>query len=381
MPATVSLSPDQQAAHDAVLAWHRGPRSAGTQTKTMGGLAGTGKTTTIGAIVASLRVAHPGLVVAFCAYTGKASLILERKLTAAGVLNGDYVGTIHRLIYRVCTDKATGKARFERVNSLGVDLIVVDEASMVGDAIYKDLLSFGLPILAVGDHGQLPPIEGAFNLMAAPQVRLEHIHRQAAGNPIIQMSMRAREGQGILCGDYGTVRKVPRRPLPELVAKYAADFDAADVVLCGTNATRVALNALLRARRGYTGGPKAGERVICLRNQAETGLMNGLCGTLTAIHIEEGFRYAEASVALDGGGTWEGTLRLDQFGAPKTIQVFDREVALFDHGYCLTVHKSQGSENKHVILIDECGWLELEQQRRWRYTGMTRASERLLIIG
>jgi exodeoxyribonuclease-5 len=149
-------------------------------------------------------------------------------------------------------------------------MIVLDEASMVDEVLYKDLCSYGLPILAVGDHGQLPPVQGALNLMASPAIRLEKIHRQAADNPIVQMSLRAREGRGILTGDYGAVRKVTRRRLPEILERYGADFDAAGMVLCGTNNTRASsTSCCARAAASPPSCPQPGERVICLRNSRE----------------------------------------------------------------------------------------------------------------
>ena len=379
---THALSPDQQTAHDQVLAWAADPKP---QTMTLGGLAGTGKTTTIAQIVTSLR-AKRRVRIAFCCFTGKASLVLRKKLEAAQILNGDYCGTIHGLIYE--PRKIDGKLVWQRVERLDADLIILDEASMVDEVIYKDLCRYGLPILAVGDHGQLPPVQGALNLMASPAIRLEKIHRQAEGNPIVQMSMRAREGRGILTGDYGTVKKVMRRRIPETVEKFPEWFDAAGMVLCGTNNTRCELNAVLRARRGFTSElPMVGERVICLRNQREADLFNGLTGVLRAIEVKEPRegekpRYAHAKVEIDGNGTWEGTLRLDQFGTPKTIMTFEKEVALFDWGYAMTVHKAQGSETPVAVVFEECAWMETEDlRRRWRYTAYTRAAERLLIVG
>ena len=56
---------------------------------------------------------------------------------------------------------------------------------MVNEDIFKDLLSYNIPIIAVGDHVQLAPIEGMFNLMEKPQLRLENIHRQEENNPIM----------------------------------------------------------------------------------------------------------------------------------------------------------------------------------------------------
>src|SRR5208282_6828508 len=72
-------------------------------------------------------------------------------------------------------------------------LIIVDEASMVADDMVRDLQSFHVPILAVGDHGQLPPVGGVGSLMKNPMLRLEQIHRQAEGNPIIALSKMIRE--------------------------------------------------------------------------------------------------------------------------------------------------------------------------------------------
>lgn len=379
MPAAfIELSPDQAAARDSVLDWTQNPKP---QTLTLGGYAGAGKTTLVAEIVATLR-ARRRTRIAFCCFTGKAALVLRKKLERARVLGDDYCGTIHSLIYQ--PRKENGKLRWVRVDHLDVDVIVLDEASMVDEVLYKDLCSYGIPILAVGDHGQLPPIQGALNLMASPAIRLEKIHRQAENNPIIQMSMRAREGRGILTGDYGAVRKVPRRQLPEVVERYGADFDAAGMVLCGTNHTRSALNQLLRARRGFTGAlPQKGERVICLRNSRQAGLFNGLTGTLSRMEPpEEGGRIMSADVALDGGDTWSGDARVDQFGAPKTSQIFTPGIELFDWGYALTVHKAQGSEAPNVIVFEECAWMETDDlRRRWRYTAYTRAAERLLIVG
>lgn len=383
MPAVIEMSPDQKNAHDDVLVWYQEGKP---QILTLGGYAGSGKTSVLAKIVESLRAVRSTRIV-FCAFTGKASLVMRRKLTAANVLHDDYCGTIHGLIYE--PRKENGKLKFKRVSNLNADLIVLDEASMVDEILLNDLSSYGIPILAVGDHGQLPPVSGNLNLMASPAIRLERIHRQAEGNPIVQMSMRARNGLGILTGDYGTVKKVPRRQIAEVVEKYADWFDAAGMVLCGTNATRVALNAVLRKRKGFLLPlPQVGERLICLRNQRDADLFNGLTGTLRTIDpkydpdVPYSELYAHATVDIDGGSTWEGKLRLDQFGAAKTIMAFEKDVALFDWGYAMTVHKAQGSEAPVAVVFEECAWMETEDlRRRWRYTAYTRAAERLLIVG
>ena len=82
-------------------------------------------------------------------------------------------------------------------------LIVLDEVSMVGEEMARDLMSFGKPILVLGDPGQLPPIkgEGAFT-RDAPDVMLTEIHRQAAESAIIRLATMARQGEPIGFGEY-----------------------------------------------------------------------------------------------------------------------------------------------------------------------------------
>ena len=131
---------------------------------TVGGRAGTGKTTVIRHLVGLL----PRFAV--CAYTGKAVNVLKSK--------GVDARTIHSLIYKAYTDEER-KVYFSLAADLGCDGIIVDEASMVSRSIYEDLRSFGKPLVFVGDHGQLEPVGDDFNLMRDPDYRLETIHRNA----------------------------------------------------------------------------------------------------------------------------------------------------------------------------------------------------------
>ena len=86
-------------------------------------------------------------------------------------------------------------------------LIVLDEVSMVGEEMARDLMSFGKPILVLGDPGQLPPIqgEGAFT-KDAPDIMLTEIHRQASESAIIRLATMARQGQPIGFGQYDSLR-------------------------------------------------------------------------------------------------------------------------------------------------------------------------------
>lgn len=380
-----ALSPDQQRAHDAVLAWWKAGKP---QILTLGGYAGTGKSTTVARIAATIRLEKKPPRIAFCCFTGKAALVLRHKLWKAQTLADSYCGTIHALIYAAITDgkgRVTGWRRKGR-DEVEADLFILDEASMVDEKLLEDLKSYGLPILAVGDHGQLPPVTGTLNLMENPEIRLETIHRQAAENPIIRVSMMAREGrrvpQGHAEGGGGSVTKMGwgKEPLEALDSALEA------LLICGTNKTRLGLNQKLRGRLGYKGAPASGEKLICLRNNRQKGIYNGMMGILESI-AESGADHYQAKVRMEAGFTLDDRLSRHQFGQAKTISEWPGLMPFdigerFDWGYAVTAHKAQGSEADTVVVYEECDWMENEEmRRRWRYTAFTRARKRLIIVG
>ncbi|HVC09780.1 MAG TPA: AAA family ATPase [Elusimicrobiota bacterium] len=378
------LTGDQKKAQDRILAWLKARDAAAL---TLGGYAGTGKTTVI---ARTLKIfARTKFRTAFCCFTGKASEVLGKKLAAEEALFAqDYCGTIHGLIYSPVTepDEEGEEAvlRWERKPSLDYDLIVVDEASMVSEDLWSDLRAYNIPILAVGDHGQLPPIHGRESIMTAPDILLENIHRQAEDNPIIKLSVLARETGRIPPGRYGD--GVLKTDDPESVWHFSSPGRV--MFLCGYNNTRVALNRAVREKLGeHAKGPRPGERVICLRNAREKKIHNGGLGTLLDIK-ERGEHHYDAEILMDSQVKFKGALCRAQFGARYPL---DRDNPayraqkngyLFDWGYALTVHKAQGSEAERVVLIEErLPSMTDEDWRRWLYTGVTRAVSQLVIIG
>ncbi|MCL5090522.1 MAG: AAA family ATPase, partial [Patescibacteria group bacterium] len=153
-----NLSSDQQRVLDNLLDWFKDQNK--TRFITVGGYAGTGKTTLIGILRQQLLKDNKKLKIAFCSYTGKAARVLRHKLLEADSLKTkDSLSTIHSLIYSPIEDERTQEIiGWKKKEEIEADLIVIDEASMVDFSIWQDLLSFGQPIIAVGDHGQLPPI-------------------------------------------------------------------------------------------------------------------------------------------------------------------------------------------------------------------------------
>lgn len=377
--ATINLSPEQEEAKAAVLAWWSVARTAGRGTFKLAGYAGTGKTTLLGDLLASIKVKEK-VSVAFCTITGKASTILRSKLSLD---DSDFCGTIHSLIYRPILGDGGALKGWVRAGDLGGNhgLLVVDEASMVSEEIYHDLQKFGVPILAVGDQGQLPPVKGDFNLMSKPDFKLETIHRQAEDNPIIRLSMQARKYGEVDEGTYDIgVRKIVVTSLARAIAD---NFDPAATYLCAFNSTRVFLNRLYRERmRIKSIGPIKGERVICLKNNRKEGIFNGMTGVLKAI-AKGGKDTYTVKIEMDGGDIFEGQISKFQFGQKETPQNWNTMTHgnLFDWGYSLTVHKAQGSEADKIILIEQRGANTDDfLYAKWLYTGVTRSKKELLII-
>src|SRR5690606_20423553 len=129
--------------------------------------------------------------------------------------------TIHSLIYRT---RESGEEQpsfqlWDDAPASKARLIVIDECSMVDEELGRDLMSFGAPLLVLGDPAQLPPIQGAgFFTNAEPDAMLTEVHRQAQNDPIVRLSMAVREGRDIEVGDYGETQVVLRGSLdPERV--------------------------------------------------------------------------------------------------------------------------------------------------------------------
>jgi len=371
IPAKGSLprpqwSAEQSNALDAVGRWLK---AGEPQVFRLFGYAGVGKTT----LARHVAEAAQGET-AFAAFTGKAALVMRSKGCAGA-------STIHALIYRA-SEGEEGAPTFT-LNHDGpasrAALIVIDECSMVDAELGRDLLSFGKPILVLGDPAQLPPVKGGgFFTEAEPDLMLTEIHRQAENDPIIRLSQIVRSGGELAYGDYGESRVVRRAEID------AADVLAADQILVGVNRTRRLYNQRIRELLGLAEAlPVAGDKLVCLRNDRVKGLINGglwrvealggmrkdfVCMTLRA---EDDVGRAQAKVAV-----------LKQFfeGAEADLSYPQRrESDEFDYGYALTVHKAQGSQWDSVMLFDESRAFR-EHRARWLYTGLTRAARKLTLV-
>lgn len=412
----IVLSEVQQMAIDAIQDWWY---FSDEQEFYLAGYAGTGKSTIVKEIIESL-----GLVkgVRYCAFTGKAASVMAKK-------GNEPAFTIHSLIYYPEPELkkdgdgnliSTGKVKFKLVelgdryyeNYKGehrecrkyhplddAKLLVLDECSMVDQKLADDLRSFGIRMLILGDPGQLPPIkgEGAFN--KTPDFFLTEVHRQAEDSPILKAATKARKGQYLPLGKDGDVFIGSKNQWLDKAIEQFVTGERNWQFICGTNSTRVKIINKIRKAMGYTSPfPQFGEDLICLRNNRKEFLYNGMITKtikgwdldkdLTDIDAEKSYsclQYKDLSITEGKyscdyryflATAWED----EKIKKMADVMRSDYENA-FDYSYCLTVHKAQGSEFENVVLIDE-SWLPYmkNNKEKWLYTGITRASERLVIL-
>lgn len=383
----MDLSADQQNAISTLILWYKNPSR--TNYITLGGFAGTGKTTVVSLLRNELQKFNKEIRIAFCSFTGKATRVLADKLKESNaIFKNDSVSTIHSLIYSpVIDDSSKEIITWERKKDLDFDLIIIDEASMVDESIFRDLLSYKIPIIAVGDHGQLPPINSGFNLMQKPDLKLEQIYRQSINNPIIDLSIIARTTGQIEKGKYGVnIKKILRSDFDsqESITELLQNYNKETMILCGFNTTRVKLNKFIRNSLGFeTQLPEPKDRLICLKNNHKKNIFNGMLGNvLYSKDLDENL--LDLSVSMDSEDKpYVGTVLKAQFNNKETLSKnLKKDIELFDFGYALTVHKSQGSQCKRVILFEERSQsMDSETWKKWLYTGITRAEEELFIIG
>lgn len=346
-----------------------------------------------------------GQGVHFAAFTGRAAHVLAKKGCVGAV-------TIHSLIYipksksaarlrelqkELVTKKDEGfselylkqirKAIKEEQDNVkrpmfalneesilkSAKLLIVDEVSMINKQMGEDLLSFDIPILVLGDPAQLPPVKGGgYFTDVKPDVMLTEIHRQAEGSPILSAATAVREGRGLI----GCPLVVPKGQLD------IADLAKFDQVLVGTNRSRHHVNAKMRKHQGRSSElPEVGDRLICTRNDGETGLLNGSQWVVRhSVQDPNTDRLLLRINSVDGDEQLTVTAHHEPFQGKEIPYYQMRDAQCFEYAYAITTHKAQGGQYESVCVIDESNKFPGHMRSRWLYTAITRASEELVII-
>ena len=404
----------QDKALSQVNAWLKSPGDQ--QVFRLFGWAGTGKTTL------AKHFAEGAGRVAFGAYTGKAALVLRQKgclnaatlhsmiylpspkseadiaemrvelfnlkisLVEEGVSEEDIV--LHRRVKFIQDQIEDENARLSQPRFTlnrnsdvkSCDLIIVDEVTMVDQRMGEDLCSFGVPILVLGDPGQLPPVGGGgYFTKQRPDILLTEIHRQAQDNPILQLATQVRKKQPLTLGKYGESEVISMKELKERTQQ----VQEMDMVLCGRNRTRRVTNQRLRELKGIESiYPVEGEQLVCLKNSAQEGLLNGGLWTVNSVeNYSDELRRYMAVASIDEPATVDVEALSMIFRGEDTNKVDYFTIASshwFDYGSCLTVHKSQGSQWACGLVIDESECFRGFESNHL-YTGLTRFSDKVLI--
>jgi len=414
--------PQQQQAIDKITDWFA---DDSRQIFRLFGYAGTGKTSLARHIVDQLGLQR----VSYGAFTGKAAYVLRTK-------GCEGASTVHSLIYQPVEKvrahlnelraKLAEVGDLERAELLAdikreqakadspdwilreeselefTSLLVLDEVSMVGEQMAKDLLSYDCKVLCLGDPAQLPPVDGGGWFINAPADHLlTEIHRSALDSPVTRMATAIRDSEpgrrdyGVPGRD-GDSGRINRLTVAELLA-----FDQ---VLVGRNATRWQAVHLLRALRGLSGPPQRGDRIIVLANSSEAEVFNGQqFEVLDTAPADREDRHRLLVRDDEGLERWLTTWAcgFKDLEGEKTAKREGRgTIVAATFGQAITTHKSQGSQWPKVLVIDESsvfyGAAYREHAkvagpevaaieghvngRRWLYTAITRASHQAVIV-
>jgi exodeoxyribonuclease-5 len=460
MLALADLSPDQDRAVETIRRWFEqvrgkvrycedeqcapyehthGQEGVEAPVMSLGGEAGTGKTTVMRWLEAALACR-----VSFAVPTHKAARVLRSKLDPGA---RERVNTFHSLVYypnsrTICMrsrrpvreagvtacqcgtpDDCTCPRQFEPCGTCTdrcivdeqlrwddrpylrshADLLVIDESSMVSEEDLVRIRAFGVPVLLVGDHGQLPPVLARMNRWTAnPDVSLTENHRQANDTSgIVSVALAFRNGKKPGLGSYGDGRTLiigRNEPgVSDLLRpeRYRERGTEPPAIICPWNKLRANVN-----KRFHGPGPlvRPGDRVVALARCTVPlvrslvgptvswgGLdlgdtvtaHNGMQGTVLAV-VAERAKTADLVVNLEEvGNVLVANVALAQFGRDKPLALNEKPVGarLWDYAYAITAHKAQGSEWDNVLVLEE----RPQDYARWCYTAVTRARSGLIV--
>ena len=360
---------------------------------------GTGKTTIIKGIVASYAKIHDlsldvneykekSFPVLLAAPTGRAA----KRMSEATDLPAS---TIHRLLGLNGREMPTDM----NARDLEGSLLIIDEMSMVDTLLFKTLIQAvptSMHMVLVGDKDQLPSVgpgqvfHDLLDFAELPKVELTNIHRQAADSTIIPLAHAIKEGK--LPSDL--TNKMPDRSfischanqVPSVVQQIIdlskkRDYSANDIQILAPMYRGQAgidrLNELAQQAynppangkqevdfRGLTF--RVGDKVLQLVNVPEKNIFNGDIGKITAIESGRTVGKKNESITVDFDGNEVSYSRMEW-----------NQLRL---AYCISIHKAQGSQFK-MVLLPIVQQFSRMLQRNLLYTAITRAAEKLVLIG
>ena len=346
---------------------------------------GTGKTTVVQAIIQIYKKHFPTHTVACCAPTGRAA----KRLTEITLCPST---TIHSLLK---WDLENNKFGMNEKEPLDIDILIIDEFSMVDQWLFYHLLSactWVKKILIIGDDQQLPSV-GCGNVLkdlmssqVFPVTILKKIFRQKEESHVIQLAHHIRE-QSLISIEKGNdltfiqcesvevkenvkhiiQAKLSQGLLPKDIQVLAPMYQG----VAGIDVLNKTIQQIVYEFSDESNSINVGyrtfklkDKVLQLKNQPEDGIYNGDIGEIIDIVDDAELNLFEVVVDFDG-----------------TVVSYGKDALInLTHAFCISIHKAQGSEYPLVIMpiVKEHSYM---LDRRLLYTGITRASKELILIG
>lgn len=379
------LSSDQMLAVEQARSWYN---SRDARPFFLSGSAGSGKTTVARYIVEALGTTTQAL-----APTNRAAKIMRSKgVSTARTIHSvlfqptQWCETTGRAVDSRCVQdekKHSHTVRFYKKPEPpeGVRCFTIDEASMVGEAIGRDVAMFGIKTIVIGDPYQLPPVSDkpAYIRENLPGMELEASHRFDSMSNIGMLANLIRLSRGQ--SEWSDLL-----PYVEFEA-----VDNYDLLLAWRNQTRWQVINILRALRGLPADqPQEGDKLISVANTYEAGVLNAdeltVNGPIVPSTNLGAWRIptAEAGVVT----AWKRGFQ-DHEGEKWAASQSRRkgtDICALTFGECMTVHKAQGGEWDNVLVVDDLNamrWAFKDEPRginTWAYTAVTRAAKKVDFI-
>lgn len=348
---------------------------------------GTGKTTIVRAIIQLYMQLNQNATIALCAPTGRAAKRL-------GELGGIDATTIHSLLK---WDLETNTFAVDENDPLLVDLIIIDEFSMVDSWLFYNLLKAShnvSKILIIGDENQLPSVGPGFilkDLIESKQfalTRLEKIYRQSEGSDVIALAHAMKEGKldGLHQGSDVKMFACENYQVKDQILKIVSNafekgYTDLEVQVLAPMYNGVAgIDALNKAMQELCNPPdinknelqlgyrlfREQDKILQLKNQPDDGVYNGDIGKIVEIISAKNDFDHVARVIVEYDGIF--------------VEYTGDLLQNITHAYCISIHKSQGSEYPIVVMPILKDYIYM-LQRRLIYTGITRAKKSLVLLG
>lgn len=371
----------EQKQKDAILRFLEHPFSIIT------GGPGTGKTTIVQGILELYQSYFPEQLISLCAPTGRASKRLSQ-------LSEGRATTIHSLLH---WDLESNTFLINEADPIPSDVLIIDEFSMVDSWLFYNLLLAShmvKKILVIGDEDQLASVgpgcvlKDLISSQAFPLTRLEKIFRQQEGSDVVTLAFEIKEEQVTVLEQAKDIAFFPcqshevRGVVNKVVANaLAKGYDTKDIQVlvpmyqgvAGIDALNNALQQMMNPPQAYKRELKVGyrtfreeDKVLQLKNQPDDNVSNGDIGIIKEI------MFADEDIQDKNRIIVEFDDHLVEYTGESLYHI--------THAYCISIHKSQGSEYPIVIMpiVKDYRFM---LQKRLLYTGVTRAKKSLVLLG